>query len=132
MLAKTNKNSFNRVTYQKSMTKKMYSEEELKEFKAKILKEVEKVEFDIDSLTDKRNEVGQRSDHNVSYGDDSQADQLLLQTSALLEKKQDYLQKLQAALLRIENNSYGIDQSTGELIPKARLMAEPTATKGIK
>lgn len=113
------------------MTKKMYSREELKEFKAKILKEVEKVEFDIESLADKRNEVGQRADHNGSYGDDSQADQILLQTSALLEKKQNYLQRLQSALLRIENNSYGIDQNTGELIPKARLMAEPTATEKI-
>ncbi len=113
------------------MTKEMYSQEELKVFKAKILEEVEKAEYDVASLTDKRGEVGRRSDHNGSYGDDSKADQILMQTSALLEKKQNYLQKLQAALLRIENNSYGIDRSTGQLISKERLLAEPTAISTI-
>jgi RNA polymerase-binding transcription factor DksA len=35
---------------------------------------------------------------------------------------------LQAALVRIENKTYGIDRITGKLIPKERLRAVPHAT----
>lgn len=38
---------------------------------------------------------------------------------------------LQAALVRIENKTYGICRETGKLIPKERLRAVPHATLGI-
>lgn len=42
-----------------------------------------------------------------------------------------FISHLQAALVRIENKTYGIDRNTGELIPKERLRAVPHATLGI-
>lgn len=39
-----------------------------------------------------------------------------------------FIQHLQAALVRIENKTYGICRETGKLIPKERLMAVPHAT----
>ena len=42
-----------------------------------------------------------------------------------------FIQHLQAALVRIENKTYGICRETGKLIPKERLRAVPHATLGI-
>ena len=38
---------------------------------------------------------------------------------------------LEAALVRIQNKTYGIDRETGELIPKERLRAVPHATLSV-
>jgi len=113
------------------MSKTSYSDKELAEFKQLILDKIRKAEFDIQSMEEQRQDLGQRSHHNESYGDDAKTDQMLLDISGLLEKKQKYLKELQAALLRIENKSYGVDQRSGELIDKKRLKAEPTATHNI-
>jgi RNA polymerase-binding transcription factor DksA len=43
-----------------------------------------------------------------------------------------FIQNLQAALVRIENGTYGICRETGELIPKERLRAVPHATLSIE
>ena len=42
-----------------------------------------------------------------------------------------YIQDLENALIRINNKSYGICVTTGELIDKKRLMAVPTTTKSV-
>jgi len=39
---------------------------------------------------------------------------------------------LQAALVRIENKTYGVCRETGKLIPAARLRAVPHATLSIE
>jgi RNA polymerase-binding transcription factor DksA len=43
-----------------------------------------------------------------------------------------FIQHLQAALIRIENKTYGICRETGKLIPKERLRAVPHATLSIE
>ena len=43
-----------------------------------------------------------------------------------------FIQHLKAALVRIENKTYGICRETGKLIPKERLMAVPHATLSIE
>ena len=43
-----------------------------------------------------------------------------------------FIQGLQAALVRIENKTYGICRETGKLIAKERLMAVPHATLSIE
>ena len=44
---------------------------------------------------------------------------------------QKFIQGLEAALIRIQNKTYGIDRITGELIPKERLRAVPHATLSV-
>ena len=44
----------------------------------------------------------------------------------------DYIDKLEKALVRIENKTYGICRVTGKLIDKARLRAVPHATLSIE
>ena len=43
-----------------------------------------------------------------------------------------YIQNLEAALIRIENKTYGICKVTGKLIPKERLRVVPNATMTIE
>ena len=48
-------------------------------------------------------------------------------TLGLLESEQALLREIDAAILRIEDRTYGICLGTGEQIPKARLRAKPWA-----
>ena len=49
----------------------------------------------------------------------------------MANRQQKFIQGLEAALVRIENKTYGIDRITGELIPKERLRAVPHATLSV-
>ncbi len=50
----------------------------------------------------------------------------------LAQRQMKFIQHLQAALIRIENKTYGICRQTGKLIPKERLMAVPHATLSVE
>jgi len=50
---------------------------------------------------------------------------------SLAARQQKFIQGLKAALVRIENKTYGIDRITGQLIPKERLKAVPHATLSV-
>ena len=58
----------------------------------------------------------------------TQTKEELIQQAGLLMK---FIQGLEAALIRIENKTYGIDRITGELIPKERLRVVPHATLSV-
>jgi RNA polymerase-binding transcription factor DksA len=47
-------------------------------------------------------------------------------------RAQKFIQGLQAALVRIDNKTYGICRETGKLIPKERLRAVPHATLSVE
>ena len=51
--------------------------------------------------------------------------------TAMVYRQQKFIQGLEAALVRIENKTYGRDRITGELIPKERLRAVPHATLSV-
>lgn len=50
----------------------------------------------------------------------------------LAQRQQKFIQHLEAALIRIENKTYGICRETGKIIPKERLMAVPHATLSVE
>ena len=54
------------------------------------------------------------------------------ETGQLAQRQMKFIQHLQAALVRIENKTYGICRETGKLIPKERLRAVPHATLSIE
>lgn len=64
----------------------------------------------------------------LEEGSASQSKEDLVQ---MANRQQKFIQGLEAALLRIENKTYGIDRITGELIPKERLRAVPHATLSV-
>ena len=53
------------------------------------------------------------------------------ESGKLAQRQQKFIQHLQAALVRIENKTYGICRETGKLISKERLRAVPHATLSI-
>ena len=67
--------------------------------------------------------------HALEEGSETQTKEQLM---AMALRQQKFIQGLKAALVRIENKTYGIDRITGELIPKERLRAVPHATLSVQ
>ena len=116
--------------------KKRYSDEELQEFKELILAKLDKAQRDYELLRANVN----NSDGN-DIADTSPTFKVLEEgantlgkeeAGRLAERQRKFIQNLQAALVRIENKTYGICRETGELIPKERLRAVPHATLSVE
>ena len=112
-----------------------YSDEELQEFKELILQKLEQATRDYEALRDNAvsagNDIGdtsptfktlQESAANLSRGENGRMAERLLK----------FIQGLQAALVRVDNKTYGICRVTGNLIPKERLRAVPHTTQCIE
>ena len=106
--------------------KTRYSDAELEEFRAIILEKLEKAKKDYDLL---RSGVTNSDGNDVA--DTSPTFKVLEEGAATLSKEEagrlaqrqmKFIQNLQAALIRIENKTYGICRETGKLIPKERLL----------
>ena len=116
--------------------KTRYTDEELQEFKTVILQKLEKAQRDYELL--KANVMN--SDGNDT-ADTSPTFKFLEEGASTLGKEEagqlaqrqmKFIQHLQAALVRIENKTYGICRQTGKLIPKERLLAVPHATLSVE
>ena len=57
---------------------------------------------------------------------------IIMEKLELAQRQLKFIQGLQAALVRIENKTYGICRETGKLIPAERLRAVPHATLSIE
>ena len=113
-----------------------YTDEELEEFKAIILEKMALAKREYDQIMD---ELTHRSGNGI---DDTMPTYKVLEEGASTQTKEEltnmaarqqkFIQGLQAALMRIENKTYGICRVTGKLIPKERLRAVPHATLTIE
>ena len=65
----------------------------------------------------------------LEEGSETQSKEALISMAA---RSQKFIQGLEAALVRINNKTYGICRETGKLIPKERLRAVPHATLSIE
>ena len=115
--------------------KTRYSDEELQEFKTLILEKLEKAQRDYELL---KADVTNTEGNDIA--DTSPTFKTLEEGAStfgkeenrrLAQRQMKFIQHLQAALVRIENKTYGICRETGKLIPKERLRAVPHATLGI-
>ncbi|MDX9882993.1 MAG: TraR/DksA C4-type zinc finger protein [Prolixibacteraceae bacterium] len=115
--------------------KNRYSDSELAEFKELILKKLEKAQKDYETY---RNSITHEDGNDTQ--DTSPTFKVLEEGAATLSKEEagklaqrqlKFIQYLQAALVRIENKTYGICRETGKLISKERLRAVPHATLSI-
>lgn len=116
--------------------KTRYSDEELQEFKEIILEKLAKARTDYETL--KATLSG--SDGN-DIADTSPTFKVLEEGAAVLSKEEanrlaqrqaKFINHLEAALVRVENKTYGICRATGKLISKERLRAVPHATLSIE
>ncbi|RCH53758.1 TraR/DksA family transcriptional regulator [Mucilaginibacter hurinus] len=112
--------------------KTRYSDSELQEFKDIILEKLRVAREELNSL------ATSLSSPNANGTDDTAGTYKTLEDgSATLEKEQinqlaarqkKFIEQLEAALVRIENKTYGVCRETGKLIQKERLRAVPHTT----
>jgi RNA polymerase-binding transcription factor DksA len=112
--------------------KTRYSDEELAEFKTIILEKLEKARADYDLLrsTITHSDDNDTEDTSPTYKvlEEGAATLSKEETGRLAQRQLKFIQHLEAALVRIENKTYGICRETGKLIPKERLKIVPHAT----
>ncbi len=116
--------------------KTRYSDKELEEFRAIILKKVEDAKKE---LTNLQAQLTSSNDHGtddtantfkmLEDGSDSLAKE---EAGQLASRQRKFIDQLENALVRIENKTYGICRVTGTLIPKERLRAVPHTTQSIE
>jgi len=115
-----------------NVAKTRYSDAELLEFKQLITGKLNSAKEELSML------ATSLSNPNANGTDDTAGTFKTLEDgSATLEKEQinqlaarqkKFIENLEAALVRIENKTYGICRETGKLIQKERLKAVPHAT----
>lgn len=112
-----------------------YSDEELEEFKAIILEKLRKAKNDLKLLVDAYTNSGDNSTNDTSptFKVLEEGQQVLSkeENRQLAARQERFIKNLEAALVRIENRTYGICRATGKLISKERLRAVPHATLSI-
>lgn len=101
----------------------MLSQEFIEEMKSKLLAEKTRLENDLAGLSE-HTEVGDDSDENAT---EVQLDEV---NQNLTERMSDDLDKINIALQKIEDGSYGVD-ADGNQISEDRLRAIPWADKAI-
>ncbi|PIE86272.1 MAG: molecular chaperone DnaK [Bacteroidia bacterium] len=115
--------------------KKRYTDEELEEFKEIINKKLEKARRDYELL---RNTITHQDNNDTE--DTAPTFKVLEEGASVLSKEEagrlaqrqiQFIQHLEAALIRIRNKTYGICRETNKLISKERLRAVPHATLSI-
>ena len=113
--------------------KNRYSDEELAEFRAFIEEKLAAAKAEYKTLREivmnsSTNDIEDTSPSFKTVEDDG-ANQLSKEEAGHLAQRQyKFIQNLEAALVRIENKTYGICRATGKLIPKERLRLVPHAT----
>ena len=124
-----------RKTTRMSKERMKFSDMELEEFKELILHKLKEAHVDYTLL------VGSLS-HNDDHGTDDTGRTFNMmedgsetlsreEVAQLAARQEKFIQSLQAALVRIENKTYGICRVKGTLIPKERLRLVPHATMSI-
>lgn len=113
-----------------------YSDSELEEFKELIQRKLKEAQEDYGLL---KGSLSHNDDHGtddtgrtfnmMEDGSETLSREEVAQLAARQEK---FIQSLQAALVRIENKTYGVCRATGKLIQKERLMLVPHATMSIE
>lgn len=116
--------------------KTRYSDKELKEFKDIIEGKLEDSRKELAIL---QAQITNANDHGtddtagtfkvLEDGSDTLAKEEAGQMAA---RQRKFIEQLEAALMRIENKTYGICRVTGKLIPKERLRAVPHTTQSIE
>ena len=116
--------------------KTKYSAEELEEFRAIINEKLEiaRQEYENYRAAVTNADGNDTIDTSPTYKVLEEGASTLSKEEAgrLAQRQMKFIQNLQAALVRLENGTYGICRETQKLIPKERLRAVPHATLSIE
>lgn len=115
--------------------KSRYTDEELEEFRQIINEKLRLARLDYEDMMKQLTNSNSNDvvDTSPTYkaleeGSTGQTKEELVQ---MAQRQQKFIVALEAALMRIDNKTYGIDRLTGELIPKERLRIVPHATLSV-
>ena len=112
--------------------KTRYSDAELEEFRAIIQEKLDQAFKDYEQMKGAMNNLDGNdiTDTSPTFKvlEDGAATMTKEEAGRLAQRQMKFIQHLQAAMIRIENKTYGICRETGKLIPKERLRAVPHAT----
>ncbi len=119
-----------------NLEKVRYSDEELQEFKEIILQKLAKAKDDYDQLkaaiTHSSSNDTEDTSPTFKVLEEGASALSKEETGQLAQRQMKFIQSLEAALVRIENKTYGICRETGKLIDKERLKLVPHATLSIE
>jgi DnaK suppressor protein len=117
------------------MQVKHYSDEELEEFREIINDKLKVAKQSYKEAMAALSNKGSNTDadtaptyHIIEEGTEVIERENLIQKA---QREYKFIQSLEAALIRINNKTYGVDRVTGELIPKERLRLVPHATLNV-
>ena len=112
--------------------KTRYSDEELEEFKQIIISKLDEAKRDYELLKSAITQSGSNDTQDTSPTfkvlEEGAATLSKEEAGRLAQRQIKFIQHLQAALVRVENKTYGVCRETGKLIAKERLRAVPHAT----
>jgi DnaK suppressor protein len=112
--------------------KTRYSDAELLEFKQIIVDKLTIAKEELSALTKSLNSSNANGTDDTAGTfktlEDGSATLEKEQTNQLAARQKKFIDNLEAALVRIENKTYGICRETGKLIQKERLRAVPHTT----
>lgn len=120
---------------QEEKVKTKYTDTELQEFKELIIYKIRAAREELADLAGTLSASNSNGDEAAIAGktlEDGSATLEKEQTNQLAARQKKFIEQLEAALVRIENKSYGICRTTGKLIPKERLRAVPHTTQSIE
>lgn len=116
--------------------KTRYSDAELEEFRAIILHKLELAQRDYDAMKASlmNTDCNGVDDTSPTFKvlEEGSSTMSKEETTRLAERQLKFIGDLKAALIRIENKTYGVCRVTGKLIPAERLRAVPHATLSIE
>ena len=107
-----------------------YSDAELQEFKELILSKLKQAQENYEQLKD--DIMVDESNPTFKMMEEGASTQQKEISSQQVQRQIEFIRKLQGALVRIENKTYGVCRITGKLIPKERLLAVPHTTLSIE
>jgi len=118
------------------MEKTRYTDEELEEFRLLITQKLDSAKAEFRTLQ------GNLKSGNENGADSTNNNYLTLDDGADTAEKENlnhlaahqlkFIKSLEAAMVRIQNKTYGICKTSGKLIPKERLRAVPHTTQTIE
>lgn len=112
--------------------KTRYSDADLQEFKQIILAKLEVAKDEFGKMQKSLQNPNENGDENTSNQyltlDDGASTFEKENLNQLAARQKKFIDNLEAALVRIENKTYGVCRVTGKLIQKERLKAVPHAT----
>ena len=112
--------------------KTRYTDEELTEFRELIMDKLEKARRDYEtlkaSITNSESNDTQDTSPTFKILEEGASTLSKEESGKLAQRQLKFISHLEAALLRVNNKTYGICRETGKLIPKERLRIVPHAT----